>query len=580
MLPVVPAPDASPPILSLTPSGRLMGVYLLASSRSGKSRLLGRGIVWSDYYYEIPQIVIDATGIGTIDNFLDKLITQLQYVGKSQDKRVLHRIKYVNMASSDYIVPFPLIYETGRERSLLYIAERYINVIRMSHPALLEAQVQGFLPLHYIAVHTHIILAALCLPITRAEELLRHPEEWRNTGKFAEAVRRNPQAAPSVAFFLEEFIPARPAERRRLLNPYSEKIFTFSLDVNLRCQFGGLKPGIDWEAVEAEGQTVLLDFRDELDPEMRRFKLLWVFSSLFEHIKRRGRRERPLAITIDEFSAMAYKVTEGTNPLAVMLDEFIQQYLRGQNIWLSVAHQSINQIDDQLRNKLFSLGTYLFGRATMPEARILADVLYKRDPMRVKHHRKVWGKVDPPLLTLGYSRSGYPRYPERYLDSPRWEPTFPYYVLDTEPEFMSLEDQQEEAARRIAELGLFEFLCRPAIMEGAVSNAVIPVSIVNLDRDAETGEYQYPHYERVARLQSALEARSGIPAATILKEVESALPAVRGDLNGHSPRLREQPPPQPVTPQATADGKREDRAPGHPAHRQHQRRHRLSEERK
>jgi hypothetical protein len=40
--------------LSLTPSARLMGLYLLAASRSGKSRMLGRGIVWSDYYYVLP----------------------------------------------------------------------------------------------------------------------------------------------------------------------------------------------------------------------------------------------------------------------------------------------------------------------------------------------------------------------------------------------------------------------------------------------------------------------------------------------------------------------------------------------
>jgi hypothetical protein len=337
-LPVVPAPDASPPVLSLSPSARLMALYVLAASRSGKSRFLGRGLVWSDFYYEIPQIVIDVTGIGTIDNFLDKLITRMQqYVSKSQDKRVLRRIKYVNMASPDYIVPFPLLYQTGHERSLLHITERFVNVIRMSHPALLRAEVQGFPPLHYIAVHTHIVLSALGLPITHAEHLLRHPEEWQRNGTFAEAIRRNSQAAPSVAFFQEEFIPARPAERRRLLNPYFEKIFTFNLDVNLRCQFGALKPGIDWEEVEEEGLTVLLDFRDETDENMRRFKLLWVFSSLYEFIKRRGRRETPLAVTIDEFSAMAYKVTDGTNPLAVMFDEFIQQYLRGQNIWLTIA---------------------------------------------------------------------------------------------------------------------------------------------------------------------------------------------------------------------------------------------------
>jgi hypothetical protein len=97
-MPTLPQDDASPPVLSLSPSARLMALYLLAASRSGKSRFLGRGLVWSDFFYEIPQIVIDATGIGTIDNFLDKLITRLQYVLKSQDKGILRRIKYVNIA--------------------------------------------------------------------------------------------------------------------------------------------------------------------------------------------------------------------------------------------------------------------------------------------------------------------------------------------------------------------------------------------------------------------------------------------------------------------------------------------------
>ena len=126
---------------TISPSARLMGLLLIAASRSGKSRFLGRGLVWSDFFSEIPQIVFDATGIGTIDNFLDKLITRLQHVPKYADKRFLRRIKYVNMASPDYIVPFPLLYKTGSERSLLHIAERYVNVIRMSHPALLRAEV-------------------------------------------------------------------------------------------------------------------------------------------------------------------------------------------------------------------------------------------------------------------------------------------------------------------------------------------------------------------------------------------------------------------------------------------------------
>jgi hypothetical protein len=77
----------------------------------------------------------------------------------------LRLIKYVNMASTSYITPFPLLYKAGSDLSLLHIAERYLNVIRLSYPALLEAQVLGFPPLHYIAVHTHILLSTLGLPM-------------------------------------------------------------------------------------------------------------------------------------------------------------------------------------------------------------------------------------------------------------------------------------------------------------------------------------------------------------------------------------------------------------------------------
>jgi hypothetical protein len=247
---------------------------------------------------------------------------------------------------------------------------------------------------------------------------------------------------------------------------------------------------------------------------------------------------------------MAYKVTAGTNPLAELLDEFIQQYLRGQNIWLTVAHQSINQIDEQVRNSLLSLGTYMFGRAaTMSEARLLADVLFKRDPLLVKHWRKVWG--NEPILGFGGRISGSTQV-----------------VIDFEPEFMPLEEQQEIAARRIAEQGLFEFLLRPAIREGEVSQSVIPITIANLDRDAETGEYQFPNAERVALLRRALESQAGIPASVILKELDAPLPIQRTAQDHRHPRLQEQQSPQRDADTAT---------PTHQgAHRRHQHRRQIS----
>jgi hypothetical protein len=233
-----------------------------------------------------------------------------------------------------------------------------------------------------------MILSALGCQITEAADLLRSPEQWKS--RFAEAERRYPEVAPAVAFFRDEYIPMREADRRRLINPFMDKIFPFNLDPHLKAMFGSNTPGIDWRQVERERQTVLIDFRHEQDPEMRRFKLLWVFSTLYEHIKFRGRSPRPLAVLIDEISALTQKVFSGENPLAHELDEFINQYMRGHNVWLSCIHQELNQIDEQLRNTLLSLGTYIIGgTSSMDSARLLADALFLRDPKRVKHWRKV-----------------------------------------------------------------------------------------------------------------------------------------------------------------------------------------------
>jgi hypothetical protein len=180
--------------------------------------------------------------------------------------------------------------------------------------------------------------------------------------------------------------------------------------------------------------------------------------------------------------------------------------------------------------------------------RILADVLFKTDPYLVKHWRKVW--------MSGGAYRGLP---------------LPPFVVDHEPEFMPLAEQQERFAQAITEQGLFEFLLRPALREGEVSNAVIPISIANLDRDGETGAYQFPNAERVARLRRALESQAGIPAAAILKELDASLPGQRGQRDGHARPLREQPQPQQ---QRTSDIAVA--SPHQPAQRHHQSRRRIS----
>jgi hypothetical protein len=484
---------------SLPLNARAMGIYILGARGSGKSRLSGRVLAWQDYRAEIPLVVIDPLG-GTIDNFLDKLFRFLQYIHPAKHAHYWSRVRYVDMSGKDGVItPFPLYYTLGNERSLREVAERYLQVILKSNPSLLNAQVQGWPPLHRIGVQTGMILAALGYQITEAADLLRHPEQWQS--RFREAEQRYPEVAPAVAFFRDEYMPMREPDRRRLSNTFMDKIFPFSLDPHLKATFGSTTPGIDWREVEREKQTVLIDFRSELDPEMRRFKLLWVFASLYEHIKFRGRSHRPLAVLIDEISALTQKIMSGDNPLAAELDEFINQYMRGHNVWLTCIHQELHQIDEHLRNTLLSLGTYIIGgTSSMDAARLLADALFLRDPSHVKHWRKVW--------MGGGSLHGRPLAP---------------YVVDLEPVFMPLEEQKELFAQRVKRLGLFQFLVRPALSEGKIGTAVYPLSIHTIDRDPITGHPAFPEQHVLARIRAILAARSGKPIDSLLAEQEARL---------------------------------------------------------
>jgi hypothetical protein len=460
--------------------------------------MLGRLIAMQDYLAGFPQVIFDPVG-ATIDNFLDSVTGFLQYIPQDERSLFWDRIIYVDMSGKNgVVVPFPLYYKLGTERSLLEVAERYPQTIIKSNPALFQAQVLGWPPLHRIGDLSGIVLSALGYQITEAEDLLDHPEVWEASGLFAKAEQVAPEAKRAVSYF-NKYIPMREADRARLTTPFLDKIFTFTLDETFQAMFGAQKPGINWNDVAKKGQTVLLDFRREQDEEMRRFKMLWTFSYLYEWIKTRGRSdENPFGVIIDEFAHMTQQAAGGRNPLAQELDEFINVYMRQHTIWFTAAHQELYQIDEQLRNTLLSLGTYILGgTSSMESARTLADALFSRDPWLVKHWRPVYGRITSHSLLE---------------------------VIDYEPEFLPLEEQTELFAQQIRQLGRFQFLLRPAIAEGHIGSAVLPLTIRDLDRDKETGEYQFPESDLMVRVQAALAKQSGIPLKRLLAEQEHRLP--------------------------------------------------------
>jgi hypothetical protein len=246
----------------------------------------------------------------------------------------------------------------------------------------------------------------------------------------------------------------------------------------------------------ALGQTVILDFSRITNPATKQFATLWPFQSLDEFIKQCDRNSPPFGIIIDEFAALAPKVTNGTNPLAVLLDEFINQYMLNSNIWLTIAHQTIQQLDNQLRNTVLSLGNYCFFQSpTMEAARLLADALYLRDPYWVKYWHPIFARTLP------------------------WQ----IEIIAERPEFMPLDQQTELFAQTIRKLRQWEFLLRPAESEGEIGTKVSPITIRSVDLDSVTGEHHFPDPKLMERLYPMLAAKSGVPITDILQEQEARL---------------------------------------------------------
>jgi hypothetical protein len=203
-------------------------------------------------------------------------------------------------------------------------------------------------------------------------------------------------------------------------------------------------------------------------------------------------------VIIDEFAHMTQQVLSGTNPLAHELDEFINTYMRQHTIWFTAAHQELYQIDEQLRNTLLSLGTYILGStSSMQSARDLADALYCRNPFRVKDAEPIYGRLFP---------------------------NSPLEVIDVRLHFLPLEEQTELFAQRIKKLGRYQFLFRPAVAEGHIGSEVLSMTIRDVDRDRQTGEYQFPDAALMQRVRAALAQQSGIPIKKLLTEQETRVP--------------------------------------------------------
>jgi len=455
-------------IFVLSDADRNRGLGIHAGSGSGKSEFLGKVLCFQDLWRGVPQVVFDPHG-----PLVDALLVQLGSLGKKARRKALKRLVYVDMSGrGSRVAPFPLLFRLPGE-NLRDVANRFLVTLRKLDPNLATASVQGWNALLWIGEPTLMILAALNLPITSAEDLLHRPESW--SAQLAQAGERFPEAAAAAGFFRNKYMPLRLMDRISLSRMFTAKIGQFSLDPIMGNMFGTTDAGIELQSVVDNGLTLLLDFRHETNIDRRRFKTRWMYEWMLAYIKHRGTgKHTPLGLVIDELTELTNQRTIGDDLFAQDLDELISVYSRNYGMWLALAHQELFQLSPQTQKTLLTLGTQVFGvTADIEAAKMVAEQFCSLDPMLIKDQK------------VSYSTGpfGGPSVDEQNL-------------------YMPLEEQVLLGAQELMGLQPFEFLIKPRNKAAFVR--------VSTKRFVE-GRWASDHAEELAYVRQYLARRTGVP---------------------------------------------------------------------
>jgi hypothetical protein len=150
---------------------RTRGTMIWASPGAGKTRLL-RFICWCDFFDGISCALLDP-----VDQSIDQFCSKIADLPEDIRRKVIGRIRYVDMSGKSNIVPFPLYYRLGSETHL-EVSSRFLEIVKICTPAYLHAPVQGWPAVQHIGSHVGVILSSLGLQISAAPALLNNSEAF------------------------------------------------------------------------------------------------------------------------------------------------------------------------------------------------------------------------------------------------------------------------------------------------------------------------------------------------------------------------------------------------------------------
>ncbi len=488
--PTLPPADAAR-LAPLLNCARNLGIGVSGTRGTSKTQCL-RLIAWRDFLAGIPTILVDPVG-----SAVDGILSLIPYYRREDQAALWARIRYVDLTPTTHAVALPLLAPLGIGRETPFdLAQRFPAVLARLDPKLKEASQEGFNVLWEAASHGCAILVALGWQVSELPSLLREPEMWR--GALAEARRRRPEVADSVAFFERDYLPLKPEQRRTKTKSLLTKLTLFA-DPPTKAQFCAGTVGLNWEALRTGRQLWLFDLRFEPPGELRQFKLLWVLQLLIDYVKRwgaahGGERGQPLSLIVDEVTALFAEGGASSRLLVADLDGLINRLSRNYNIYLTMSYQELFQLPSGLRQTLLSLGTQFFGRMTDWETMEFVAKRYTDFDPGLEKSRE-------PILRTWEGRA---------------------YAIGERVETYSRIEQRSLTQDRLAHLPTFRYLASVTTAEGEPPHPLQEFSI------APYAMRRFPPADRLTAIRATLSRRDGEPVASILREIAGRGPRVNG----------------------------------------------------
>lgn len=218
--------------------------------------------------------------------------------------------------------------------------------------------------------------------LTEAKKLLIHTDWLRQAlNQFGG------QAKGAKFYFEDEYLSEDLSRHERNLRSFTLRSVLGNLESDVaRARFGSDTPG--WTAREAiaEGFIVLVSGAEITNQEQTQ---AIVFADVFSHIlaqinKRRPHdpADRPVLLVIDEVP-MLLEIKGMAKEIAKVSPRY-----RSRKLELAVIVQMLAQLDEDLRQKIWSLGnTVIFGLDSFNEALEVAQQHFEYDPTQVKLQR-------------------------------------------------------------------------------------------------------------------------------------------------------------------------------------------------